>query len=507
MAVILVELVGVQDAFVGAGLVEETLALGVDLQERLAAHPEEAALAVLGLVTAGHCVGLQGGTVEYHHAVGVVKLCAHPDAGLDAVAGSAGDGTVAAHDGQVLRLQSFHHVIVQGVAAGADDDALGSVDADVLAVLVLSDDADHAVVLLHQLHHGGVVHELDAETRGIIGQDLCTVQGLAGAVVGTGPAGRVAGSKVDVAVAVVVAAGLVPQLHAAVSQTIAVPVDGLSGLLAEQAHQALVDVTGCDLGHLGDVIELVDLGAPFLLVTAVDGAQVVADAAAGHLVDDQGLCAVLGSAAGCKQAARAAADHQNFGLEGVHDVAVSDDGSGAQPLRGAVVHGLGGLVGGGQTHGLLNAACGCLLHGLAGDGGTGNAVDLRALGGHQCFLEVRSGIHSQCDGLLGGVHLHFGDGTVAEGHGDGHGTGTGLGSGVGARGIDARVAGGSRGAVCLAVVAGSQTGSRHAGHGSRRSDLQKALTREFFHVVLLFLLGTSNKSSNFLREKFNFAIS
>lgn len=342
MAVILVELVGVQDALVGAGLVEETLALGVDLQERLAAHPEEAALAVLGLVTARHCVGLQGGTVEHHHAVGVVELCAHPDAGLDAVTGSTGDRTVAAHDGQILRLQGFHHVIVQGVAAGADDNALGSVDADVLAVLVLSDDADHAVVLLHQLHHGGVVHELDAETRGIIGQDLCTVQGLAGAVVGTGPAGRVAGSKVDVAVAVVVAAGLVPQLHAAVSQTIAVPVDGLSGLLAEQAHQALVDVTGCDLGHLGDVIELVDLGAPFLLVTAVDGAQVVADAAAGHLVDDQGLCAVLGSAAGCKQAARAAADHQNFGLEGVHDVAVSDDGSGAQPLRGAVVHGLGG---------------------------------------------------------------------------------------------------------------------------------------------------------------------
>ena len=297
------------------------------------------------------------------------------------------------------------------------------------------------------------------------------------------------GSKVDVTVIRVVAAGLVPQLHAAVGQTVAVPVDGLGRLFAPQAHQTLVDVTGCDLGHFGDVIELVNLGAPFLLVAAVDRAQIIADAAAGYLIDDQRLCAVLGSAAGCKQATRAAADHQNFGLEGVHDIAVSNDGGGAQPLRGAVVHGLGGFFGGSKTHCLLNAACGGLLHGLAGNSGTGNRVDLGALCSHQGFLEVRSGIHSQCDGLLGGVHLYFGDGTVTEGHGDGHSAGTGLGSGVGAGGVDAGIAGsGGAGTLSLAAVAGSQTGSGNAGHSSRCSDLQKALARDLFHVVLLFLL-------------------
>lgn len=77
---------------------------GVYLQEGLAAHPEDAAFAAFGLGTTGHCIGLQGGAVEYHHAVGVVKLCTRPDARLDAIAGGTGDGTVLSHDRQIFRL-------------------------------------------------------------------------------------------------------------------------------------------------------------------------------------------------------------------------------------------------------------------------------------------------------------------------------------------------------------------------------------------------------------------
>ena len=102
--------------------------------------------------------------------------------------------------------------------------------------------------------------------------------------------------------------------------------------------------------------------------------------------------------------------------------------------------------------------------GIAGDGGTGHCVDLGALCLHECFLKICCRIHCKGDGLLGGIHLYLGDGTVAEGHSDGDGVGAGLSGSVGAGGVDAGIAAG-RGS--LSAAGGKGTGS-DAGHGSRR---------------------------------------
>ena len=51
---------------------------------------------------------------------------------------------------------ALDHGLVVHVVAGGQNDALGSVELDVLAVFVLCDDAGHLAVLMHQLD-GGVL--------------------------------------------------------------------------------------------------------------------------------------------------------------------------------------------------------------------------------------------------------------------------------------------------------------------------------------------------------------
>ena len=489
MAVVLIELVGVKDALVGARFVEEPLALGVDLQERLAAHPEHAGFTALDLGAARNSVRLEGRTVEHHHAVGLVELAARPDASLDAVAGGAGNGAIQAHNGQVLGLERLQHIIVQRVTAGGNDDTLGCVDPYIAAVLILGDGAGDPAIFFDQLDHWGIVAELHPQGQGIVGQNLGAVQLVALAVVAALPLGRMAGGKVDVAGAFVIAARLVPELNAPLGQPVAIPVDGLAGLLGPELYQPLIQTACGGLGHLGNIIKLVDLGAPFLLVTAVDGAQIVPHTAGSQLVNDQGLGAVLPRAAGSEQTASAAAHHQDFGVQGLDDLAVGDLRLVAQPGRGAVVHGNRFFLFHSQAHSLLDAAGRRLLDRFGSDGCARNAVDLGALGGHQGLLELLGRVDSHINGLLGGVYLHLGDGAVAEGHGNGNCAHASLGSGIGTRGVDAGVARGCGGSCCFTAVLASGQGRCGGGAHSRHgSNAQKTFAGNLFHRFFSFFL-------------------
>ena len=127
------------------------------------------------------------------------------------------------------------------------------------------------------------------------------------------------------------------------------------------------------------------------------------------------------------------------------------------------------------------------LAAIGGVGGTGNAVDLGALGVQQRLLEVLGRVDSQLEGLVGGVHLDLGDGGLREGHGDGDVVHALCGGSVGACGIH-RCTGscggsGSRGA---GGVAGRQSTGGDTAHGGGSGDLQKALARDLFHEISPF---------------------
>ena len=178
----------VNNAFIGAGLVEETFAVRIDLQPRLRTHPEEPGIAGLGGLRAGFLIGTKRAAVENHQAVRLIHLGAGPQAGFDAIAEGARFGTVHADHAQVPGLHGFHHGIVQGISARADDRALIGNIFHILVILVFGDTAGDFSVFLHQFDHGGVVMEFGAQRGGIVIEDLIAVQDFAGSVIASRPA-------------------------------------------------------------------------------------------------------------------------------------------------------------------------------------------------------------------------------------------------------------------------------------------------------------------------------
>ncbi len=123
-----------------------------------------------------------------------------------------------------------------------------------------------------------------------------------------------------------------------------------------------------------------------------------------------------------------------------------------------------------------------VLHGLAGDSGTGHAVDLAGLGVQHLLDQLILGGLADAVGLAGEVQLHLGDAGGVEGDGGGdlaHALG---GGGVGAGGVDASGTGRSSGGTA-GGVAGGQTGGGDTAHGSCGGDLQKAFAGDLFHGV------------------------
>ena len=420
VAVALLIFVGVEDVLVGAGLVHEAPAVGVDLEPGLGADPEKAAVAGLDRVGAGLLVGTDGGAVEHHDRVRLVHLGAGPEAGADAVAAGAGQGAGAADDAEVPGLQGLHHLPVLGVAAGGDHDALRGVVAHVLAVGVLGDDAGHAAVLLLELDHLRVVVEAGALLGGVLLDDLSERDLEFARLRIDRELRRVADGEVLVAGFVVLVAGLMPELDVALGEAVADPVDGFAGLVAPELDEVLLDVAARVLRGHRDELELVDLGAPGLLVAGVDGAEVLADARAdGESVDADHLAARFGSGGDGEEAARAAADDENVGLVRGDDVLFGDFGLLAEPV--AVVF-VGLLVGddfnGNFALGLRNALGGGLGDGLRRDRGAGDAVDFGGLSGHQVLLERVGGGLTDPRGFVGDVEHDVDDAVGVKGHRD-----------------------------------------------------------------------------------------
>jgi len=406
---------------------------------------------------------------------------------------------------------ALDHGLVVHVVAGGQNDALGSVELDVLAVFVLCDDAGHLAVLMHQLDGGGVEECLQIGVLGLhvlqhSGQHVAHVLGLgadprskevavliaevvgvhavlphAGQILAGAHVGedlllvvvqQVGGVLVAVHEAAVAVLGLVGQAGA-----VQVPHQGLFGVLDVGVQQAgisapvaqavghvhphlLARVGGLGLDDGGTAVALADHDA-LLLQQSHMAAQLGSPACGGHTGstgthDDH--VKVLGLVGGD------VAQLAHRGLHFLHAQAVGDNGLG--------LVGLGG--GNGHALGLIDAALGSLPDGIGGDGCAGVAVHLAGLCVQDLLDHLIGDVGTVALGLVCHIDLHIGDGVSAECHGHGDGGGgvdAGSGGAVGACGVGA--CGGAAGS---AAAACQQTGSCCA----QRSGAQEVAARDLF---------------------------
>ena len=201
--------------------------------------------------------------------------------------------------------------------------------------------------------------------------------------------GRMADREVLVAGIVPFVARFVYELDAALGEAVAEPVDDGARFVAPELDEVLTHVTSRVLRRHGDEFELVDLRAPFLLVAAVDRAEVFAHARAdGEAVDADHLAARFGSRRHGEHAARAATDDEDVRAVGRRDFAFGEFGFLAEPV--AVVGLVRLLVDDFNRDfaaGLGDTLRRGLVHGARGDRGTRNGVDLGALRRHEGLLE------------------------------------------------------------------------------------------------------------------------
>ena len=364
----------VEHEIVRGALVAEALALEVHLEPGLRGHPHHA----VDHLAAGKRVGRQRAAVEQHGSMDVVECGTRPDAGLDAVALGTGDAGVEGEDELGLRLECREHLVVEGIAAGADAHALSSVDAHV-AVGALGDDARHAAgLVLLKLDHGAAVAELDAVVGGVRLEDLAVLSRAA--VLHASVAGCPVAVLHLVGILVEVMVGAVHKLAAGLLAQVAVPLNRLGRLVCPQAKQLGIDVGGGVHGHLAADVERLDVGVVGKLVLGADGAKGTANARA-HLVllDDENLRAVLGGRAGSEKAGGTCANNKHVAVERLDDVALSDLGCGAEPCGGVGGLGRRGLVG------KRKGRCAGESTGSGGRGDEAAARDVRGRNGHGCF--------------------------------------------------------------------------------------------------------------------------
>ena len=286
----------VKHEIVRGALVAEALALEVHLEPGLRGHPHHA----VDHLTAGKRVGRQRAAVEQHGGMDVVERGARPDAGLDAVALGTGDAGIEGENELGLGLERREHLVVEGIAAGADTHALSSVDAHV-TVGTLGDDARHAAgLVLLKLDHGAAVTELDAVVGGVRLEDLAVFSRAA--VLHASVTGCPVAVLHLVGILVEVMVGAIHKLTAGLLAQVAVPLDRLGRLVGPQAKELGVDVGGGVHGHLTADVERLDVSVVGELVLGADGAKGTANAGA-HLVllDDKNLRAVLGGRAGSEK--------------------------------------------------------------------------------------------------------------------------------------------------------------------------------------------------------------
>ena len=204
------------------------------------------------------------------------------------------------------------------------------------------------------------------------------------------------------------------------------------------------------------------------------------------LLNDAEVQAVGSRISSGKHAAVASTDNDDVGVDGLGDGSLVDVGLLAQPV---------GLIAGGQLDradvrfalGLCKAALGRFHHGVGGDGGAGNTVDLAVGGREQLLLELVGSGSAVGSGLTGGIHHHIGDSTVRERHGDLDGGRDALRGALIGTG-DVAAGRGRSGSGILGSVAGSQGTGGHARHGSSGCDFQKAFAGDLVHGGLILSL-------------------
>ena len=483
--------------------VHKTLAMAVDLQEGLAAgvvltHSAGEGLAAKGRAVV-HITGIHTGchqtAVEQHGSRLCIQMCTCPDSGADTIAlVSRGIGAGGGHAG-AQRVQLLHHVGIACIAATGQQYALGCVDADEVVVgSALGDNAgDAAVGILFQLGKAGV--KVDAVALALDILLKYHVAGLFGAAVVDllhrehqlalahlriiRPFGFIAGGQVTYIVV-----GLA-------FQNAGNKIVHGGRLIDPSLNYALVAATAHGAGDLAQQLGAVNRSdALFLCFAAVDGAVPVAGIHNGRiLLDDAEVQSVLCSISGCAHTTVASAHNDDIGIPCLSDGSLVDVRLFAQPVV---------LIAGGQLHAgdhglalcLCIAALGGLHHGVRGDGGAGNTVDLGRTGSHQLLAQLIGSGSAVGSGLAGGVHHHVGDSAVREGHGDLDGGGDALGSAlVGAGGVLAGSTGSGSGSRAGGGIAGSQSTGGHTAHGGSSGDLDKALTGDLVHRYALFLFS------------------
>ena len=413
-----------------------------------------------------------------------------------------------------VRAPALDHGLVVHVVAGGQDDALGGVELDVLAALILGNDAGHLAVGVHQLDGGGVEEGLQIGVLGLHilqhgGQHVAHVLGLGAdprckevavliaEVVGVHAVlphtGQVlAGAHVGKDLLLVVvqqAGGILVAVHKAavavlglVGQTgaVQIPHQGLFGVLDVGVQQAGVGAPVAQaVGHVHPHL-LAGLGGLGL----DDGGAAVALAHHDVLLLQQGhMAAQLGCPACCGHTGCTGTHNDHVKVLGLvrGDVAQLHH-RGLHFLGGQAVghHGLGlaGLGGGhGHALGLVDAALGSLLDGTGGDGGTGMAVHLAGLCVQDLLHHLVGDVGTVALGLVCHVDLHVGDGIGAEGHGHGDrggGVDAGGGGAVGTGGVGTGggYAGSHAAGSSLVAAGGQQTGSSSA-QGAQTCSVQE----------------------------------
>jgi len=382
---------GMQDPVVHAGaLVGEALAVQVDLEPGLGAHPEHRALGG----NARELVGHDGGTVEEHGGVDLVHRGAGPQAGLDAVAGVGGRSPRLGADLLHVGLEGVEHVGVGAIAAGRDDDALLGGHLDVLAVLVLGDDTGDLAALHEELDHRGAEEDLGTVGRGVVTEHLAAVEGRL-AVGIDGPCGAVAGRPVSHEALLVADGRFVPHDDAALGEEVGIPVDALRGVVVPLVEERQAQVRVGVAVHVEGHGLAVDDGAILDLELAVHGAQVVLDVTVGlALLEDDDGRAGFGGRAGGEESAGTGTDDHDVGVLGGGDIAIGDLGGLTQPVGGG--GGLGGARGalGGGRGGRIRRA-------------RGLSAGSQAAGGEQGAHGGRTGHEVPAGDLLGHLESPF----------------------------------------------------------------------------------------------------
>ena len=339
-----------------------------------------------------------------------------PEAGLDPVASGSGLVEVDADHFLGMRLQSRHHIGVHSVAAGGDNHALCRLITHVLPGCVCRDDAADSLAILFQFHHCGFIVDLQTFCHSIIEH---LVHGELLIILG-GVLSRVSHIQKFIIGGKRVIINLMAEFHAALSQTVSEPVDGLSAVVRPELGKAAAGVTLAPVAEVVDRCGLIHIVPVFLLLAGTAGCKCVADAARhimGEALDQDGPDPFLRCRRGRKGTGSARADDQHVTLILGRNLVFRDHGLFAEPVivrcRCAVV-----FNDHFRTGSLGNAGRSRLPNGRAGRAGSRDGIDFVTLRVQDSLLHGLADGRADAGGLSGHIDLDVGNRIRVKGHRD-----------------------------------------------------------------------------------------